>query len=105
MRGAASTPVVQCAGYADYAWRSPKDWYGSRCTCLTCGTGWMEGEYRKCPKREVVKTVTDAKRRIKHYIATGFEQGYRQFFARLEFERALRMISSGRLLTTSIMQF
>ena len=65
----------------------------------------MEGEYRKCPKREVVKTVTDAKRRIKHYIATGFEQGYRQFFARLEFERALRMISSGRLLTTSIMQF
>ena len=77
-----------------------QDWYGSRCTCLTCGTGWMEGEYRKCPKREAAKTVADAKRRIKGYIAVGFEQGYERFFARLEHERVARTIRSGRLLTS-----
>jgi len=60
----------------------------------------MEGEYRKCAKREIVKTVTDAKQRIKNYIAAGFEQGYKRFFARLEHERVLRMIRSGRLLTS-----
>jgi len=75
-----------------------QDWYGSRWTCLPCGTGWMEGEYRKTPKRERAKVIADAKARIKNYIAGGFEQGYKRFFARLEYERVLRMIRSGRLL-------
>lgn len=78
-----------------------QDWYGSRCTCLTCGTGWMEGEYRKCPKRDITEVTTKAKQRIRSYMMAGFEQGYKRFFARLEHERVLRMIRSGRLLTTS----
>lgn len=77
-----------------------QDWYGSRCLCLTCGTGWMEGEYRKCAKRERTETVAKAKARIKRYIAAGFEQGYKRFFARLKHERVVRMITSGRLLTS-----
>jgi hypothetical protein len=75
-----------------------QDWYGSRCTCLTCGAGWMEGECRKASKREQAKVIADAKARIKKYIAVGFAQGYARFFARLEHERVLRMIRSGRLL-------
>jgi hypothetical protein len=77
-----------------------QDYYGSRYMCLTCGTDWMEGEYRKPWKREQAKVVADAKARIKSYIAAGFEQGYKRFFARLEHERVLRMITSGRLLST-----
>jgi len=76
-----------------------QDYYGSRCTCLTCGTGWMEGEYRKVSKTQKAKVVADAKARIKEYIVAGIEQGYKRFFARLEHERVLRMICSGRLLT------
>ena len=76
-----------------------QDWYGSRCTCLTCGTGWMEGEYRKAGKREQAKIVADAKARIKRYIKAGIPQGYKRFMDRLEQERVLRMVQSGRLLT------
>jgi hypothetical protein len=59
----------------------------------------MEGEYRKPWKRERAKVVADAKARIKSYVAAGFEQGYKRFFARLEHERVLRIITSGRLLS------
>lgn len=79
-----------------------QDYYGSRCVCLTCGTGWMEGEYRRASKREQTKIAADAKARIKSYIAAGFEQGYKRFFERLERERVLRMILAGRLLEASV---
>lgn len=75
-----------------------QDYYGSRCTCLTCGTGWMDGEYRKAGKRERAQVVAKAKARIKSYITAGIAQGYERFFDRLEYERVLRIVASGRLL-------
>jgi hypothetical protein len=67
-----------------------QDYYGSRCTCLTCGTGWMDREYRKVGKREAAKVVADAKARIMSYIEAGIEQGYKRFMERLEAEIAAR---------------
>jgi hypothetical protein len=94
--GRGSLHVAQSAKYVVYAWKSFKATTRLGATlCLTvCGTDWMEGEYRKPWKREQAKVVADAKTRIKNYIAAGFEQGYKRFFARLEHERILKMITS-----------
>lgn len=67
-----------------------QDYYGSRCMCLTCGTDWMEGEYRKHGKKESAKHVASAKARIKSYIEAGIPQGYKAFMDRLEAEIAAR---------------
>ena len=63
-----------------------QDYYGSRCLCLTCGTGWMDGEYRRAPKRERAQIIADAKARIKSYIEAGIPQGYKAFMAKLDAE-------------------
>ncbi len=60
-----------------------QDYYGERFTCLTCGTGWMDGEYRKVRKREKVEVVTRAKQRVKEYVAAGVEQGFGHYMERL----------------------
>ena len=47
------------------------EWYGPRCTCLTCGDVWEDGEL--CPRpfmpRWRQKSVADAMKRWKRYQA------------------------------------
>lgn len=63
-----------------------QDYYGERWTCLTCGMGWMDGEYRKPWKRERAQIVASAKARIKEYIDAGIAQGFQRYMAKLDAE-------------------
>ena len=61
-----------------------QDYYGERFTCLTCGTGWMDGEYIKPWKREQAEIVARAKARVKEYIEAGIPQGFDRYVEKLK---------------------
>lgn len=67
-----------------------QDWYGWRCVCLTCGTDWMDGEYRKHGKNQSAENISSAKARIKQYIESGIAQGMKRFNEKLNREFAER---------------